>query len=323
MLSIVNHATDSAATSLDDAMIVRSLHCRGCQYDLRHLRVGGRCPECGLEIWETVLDAVDPAASRLPRLRDPDGVGNAMLWLMACLLAGTLLQLARPVAHVLDMLNLGIVRSFEAFAPPSLLWISGCVLLAGLWSMWKLAPPRGHEPGSPVWRDIWLIGGGLAGWALVVIVSYFRLMTQAPRGGPLEQRLVQTVVVLVGAAAVLTLMFGLRDVLRVIGERSREYRSARGGRQRIRDMIAATIAIGLGQLLRLIGILLEVAVLSTFGTIMIWISTLMLVIGLGYLVVNAWWIRRSLRQPPPTLRVLLDRSTASDAIGRSRSDTVG
>jgi hypothetical protein len=316
MRVIVKHATDSARTSLDDALIVRSLHCRGCQYDLRNLRVGGRCPECGLEIWETVLDAVDPAASRLPRLRDPNGVGNAMLWLMGCLLVGTVSQLARPVAHVVDMLDLTGARSIESFTPPSLLWISGCVLLAGLWSMWKLAPPRGHEPGSPVRRDIWLIGGGLTAWGILAIVSYFRLIAQGPRGGPLEQRLVQTVFVLAGVAALLTVMFGLRDVLRVIGERSREYRSARGGRQRIRDLIAATIAIGLGQLVRLLGELLEHGVLATFGTIMIWISTLMLVIGLAYLLVNAWWIRRSLRQPPPTLRELLDRSTINgDRVG--------
>ncbi len=35
------------------------------------------------------------------------------------------------------------------------------------------------------------------------------------------------------------------------------------------------------------------------------ISTLMVVIGLFYLVVNAWWIRRSLRCPPPRLDELI------------------
>jgi hypothetical protein len=31
----------------------------------------------------------------------------------------------------------------------------------------------------------------------------------------------------------------------------------------------------------------------------------MAVIGLAYLVINAWWIRQSLRQPPPSLGELV------------------
>ena len=35
------------------------------------------------------------------------------------------------------------------------------------------------------------------------------------------------------------------------------------------------------------------------------IATLMVVVGLAYLVMNAWWIRRSLRCPPPSLEQIL------------------
>ncbi len=35
------------------------------------------------------------------------------------------------------------------------------------------------------------------------------------------------------------------------------------------------------------------------------IATLMVVVGLAYLVMNAWWIRRSLRCPPPGLAEIL------------------
>jgi hypothetical protein len=45
--------------------------------------------------------------------------------------------------------------------------------------------------------------------------------------------------------------------------------------------------------------------LGQIGTVVVWITTLMLLIGMLYLVVNTWWIRRSLRKPPPPLDELL------------------
>jgi len=68
-----------------------SAYCRGCGYNLRGLTAGGRCPECGAEIWQTILHLVDPAGSRLPKLVNPNRVGNSLLWLMCCLLLSSLL----------------------------------------------------------------------------------------------------------------------------------------------------------------------------------------------------------------------------------------
>ena len=74
-------------------------------------------------------------------------------------------------------------------------------------------------------------------------------------------------------------------------------------------MIAAIIGTAAGQLLRLLALWTGVEVLATLGIVVNSICTLMVVIGLAYLVVNTWWIRRSLRCPPPRLQEVLGPQT--------------
>ena len=59
--------------------------------------------------------------------------------------------------------------------------------------------------------------------------------------------------------------------------------------------------------------------LATMGMVVTWISTLMLLIGLAYLVVNGWWIRRALCRPPPVLDEILD--SAADQAGPADSSS--
>src|SRR5438477_2160642 len=70
------------------ATVITPIHCRQCGYYLRGLRADSRCPECGLEIWQSVLHTVDPAASRLPMLRNPRAVGDGIFVLTMCMLLG-------------------------------------------------------------------------------------------------------------------------------------------------------------------------------------------------------------------------------------------
>ena len=62
--------------SLAREVLAVELKCRHCHYNLQALAVGGRCPECGLEIWQTLIREFDPELSHLPRLHNPQGVGN-------------------------------------------------------------------------------------------------------------------------------------------------------------------------------------------------------------------------------------------------------
>ena len=48
--------------------------------------------------------------------------------------------------------------------------------------------------------------------------------------------------------------------------------------------------------------------LVPLGTVVTSISALMVMIGLFYLVANAWWIRKALRCPPPRLEEVLGNS---------------
>ena len=97
-------------------------------------------------------------------------------------------------------------------------------------------------------------------------------------------------------------LLGLRGVLGVIGRRSREYRRSRGGRQGVEAMLAAIAGGLIGASIRHMAIVRFIPMNWRFmGAVVLWTSTLMVAIGLIYMVVNAWWIRQALRKPPPPM----------------------
>lgn len=267
------------------------VHCRRCGYNLYGLRAEGACPECGLAAWESILHTVDPAASRLPKLHNAKAVGDALVWLMTCAGVSAVILVLRPLALWIDSLDQRGLSDLAALAPPELRLLAGIGALAAVRGVFWLAPPQGAEPALR--RDLWLLGCGLAGWGISIIAVTWLDLSLAPAAAVGAARLAES------AAAVAGLL-GLGGVLTVIGMRSREYRTARGGRQSARAMVAAIIGTAIGQgiqvLARLNGWPAEAA---TSGIVITAIGALMLLIGLAYLLVNVWWIRRSLRRPPP------------------------
>ena len=296
-LSIVN--APSQPQSLAGAVGCSPLHCRGCGYNLYGLSAEGRCPECGLEVWETVVHTVDPAASRLPKLRNPRAVGNGLFWLTLSLFVAALILVARPVARGLDALT-GF-RDISAWTPPYLALVAGVVVLAGLIAVGSFAPPEGQRPHGSIGRDIRLLVAGMIAWALLIIIQPGLLRMPVPAWGCGLIRIAAAFGAMVG-------LFGLDGILRAIGQRSREFRTARGGRQGVLAMIGALAGVVLGELMGMGSAMSSRAGvgLATMGMVVRWISTLMLLIGLAYLVVNGWWIRRALCRPPPALDEILD-----------------
>jgi hypothetical protein len=283
---------------LSHCVIVRSLHCRRCGYDLRGLAPTGRCPECGSDVWVTIHSAVDPAGSGLPALRNPSSVGDGLLLSLVCIFIAGLGDVLRPALLGLDQLAPG-GAVLARFAPPGLPLYSGLVGLMGLAGVWLLKPPPGKEPPGAVWRDIGLMAVGLACWSL--LIALLGVMEVRNAGEPLRLivRLAMCIAAIVG-------LLGLKGIMAVIGRRSREYRTSRGGKQSAEAMSYAFAFGILGNLV----LLYEQTnpdrgVVYALGTTIVAASTLMLMIGAAYLVVNAWWIRTALRKPPPTLASLL------------------
>ena len=281
-----------------DAVIALPIHCRRCGYNLRGLPAVGRCPECGTDVWQTVLHTVDPTASSLPRLRNPRAVGDAMLWLMLCMLGATLLVLARPAARFADRFDPATADALSRHVPPEVVFGSALLAVAGFWSVVRLAPPRGQEPRGPVARDVRFVALGLVVWAISATARGLMV-----RVAPSPDARVADLAVTVALGAAAALVFaGLHGILRAIGLRSREYRTSRSGRQGVLVMIATVAGIVLGEIVTTLAdahAVVEVARITTM------VCGLMLVVGLGYLTMNAAWIRRALRLPPPSLAAVL------------------
>ncbi|MDY7109900.1 MAG: hypothetical protein SYC29_14810 [Planctomycetota bacterium] len=314
---------DRTASAIDDRELARSLYCRQCGYNLRGLRLGGQCPECGLDVWETVVATVDPAASRLPRLNDPRGVGLALVWLVGCLLLATLLMLARPVAlRVDETFSLSGASAVARFAPPWLMILAGGVTLAGLLSVWRLTPTGREDPRASARDGLRRLAVGLSMIGLLSIVGGAMMARPAAVPG-LGRFLIQGLGHVLMVTGLIIVLLGLRGLLRAVGERSREYRTARAGRQRSRDMIYAGLGLGAGELVRLVGVAAGLEILEAFGTVVLWISTLMLVIGLFYVLVNVAWICRSLSRPPPTIQQLLEAEIETERSGGPEPDEPG
>lgn len=284
-----------------EAVVLESVHCRKCGYDLRGLRADGRCPECGLGIWSSVQHTVDPAASHLPSLRNPGAVGNALVTLTACMCIGAIILLWPSVAMLLRSGSRPALRIWpEPFLISTWVW-AALIAIVGLWSVRTLAPPRGAEPTGTVWKDIWRITIGFAGALLFGALWVEFIFAQGLHG--VRQRL--AIHLAVAAYATIALI-GMRGVFNVIGYRSREYRRSQGGRQNVELIIAALVAGFLATMLHYLARMQWLPRMwINLSRMAIWASHFMVLIGLGYLVVNAWWIRRSLRRPPPAMDQVL------------------
>lgn len=220
-----------------------------------------------------------------------------MVALTASMLGAALLMLWPSVNAAMQANGRGV-----SLRVPARYWIlCGVVALMGLWAIRTLAPPRGAEPNGTVWDDIWRIIVGFTGG--LALGCAWSLFIDSPGLSGIRQRLALHV----AAAVFATIgLIGLRGVFNVIGYRSREYRRSQGGRQSV-ELIIAAIATGFAgaTLYYLCRMNLLPRDWTSIMRTLVWASHFMVLIGLTYLVMNAWWIRRSLRKPPPPLDQVL------------------
>lgn len=291
------------------AMVIADVHCRGCGYDLRGLPAEGRCPECGLEVWETIVSTVDPTASRLPRLTNPKAVGNGLLLLMVSFLLGGLSYATMPVFTGAVRAAAVTVRAGPVVWPRDLPMVAAVAGFLGLWAVTRLWPAQGAARGEPLRRDLRLLFGGLAVWTVFSLgwwLVRWRWLLALRMESETLSVLLSSLFYLALCAAALGALSGLGGVLREIGLRSRVYRRARGGRQQIQPMLAAVVGVAVGVLVQAIAPAIpRTRSIEGLGEVVIAVSMLMLIIGMLYLLLNAWWIRAALRQPPPPMDAIL------------------
>lgn len=236
-------------------------------------------------------------------------MGNALVWLVFCMLA-----VATLVAGHALMLTLGIAPQtqlplFSSMVPHDLLLFAALVAMTAIWSVIRFRLPWRGETMRSVHFDVWLVGAAVVGMTAACLLLWNRESEWAMRFVGLPPREVLAERFALHAALAVTSLVGwvgLHGILNTIGKRSRAYRTAEQGRQNIRPMIGATVAVAAGSGLRILGALLDGWVrIGHLGTVIVWVSALMVLIGLGYLLVNASWIRRALLNPPPQLEDLI------------------
>ena len=152
-------------------IVLSPIHCRRCGYNLYGLSADGPCPECGLDAWESILHTIDPASSRLPRIRNPGAVGNALLWLIVFVSTASLLLVVQPLARWIDAMDPVGLSRLEDWTPPWFSLLAGVIGLAALVWVRAMRPQAGEDSASPVWRDIRRLGIGVAAWSTLILAT--------------------------------------------------------------------------------------------------------------------------------------------------------
>jgi hypothetical protein len=292
-----------------ECVVADTLHCRRCGYDVRGLRADGKCPECGTDLWLTILHVTDPGSSTLPKLKNPRTVGFSLAWLMSCILIATLALAARfAMENVVTYLGPQPQQPWiQAVTHAPGMWVfSGIMGIISLLGVTRLARPRADEPSRLVRHALRWLTAGILGWSLIQIglaAMVWAEQTTMVRGYHL--------LAIVGDLGAMIGFLGLRGTYQAIGFRSSEFRTARG-RQGAGSMVVALWIDIAGRCLLIGQLTAESTHPPTYddpilGSVVVTVSNLMLLIGVGYLAANAWWVRSVLRKPPPTIDEVLIR----------------
>ena len=286
--------------SLIGRHVTQSLDCLGCGYELQGSAADGQCPECGLPVPFSLAGSIDPEAHRLPPVANASSVGWGLL-LGACALT-----VAASSVFVMSIREPSTLVGRSSSGWPAWPWwpLAAIVVILGLLGWWCIRPRKGQQ--DPV-------GGS---WSITTFLVGILLTAgaMAAAGGGFQWASGQVAAIL---AAVLPLpglaigLAGFRGVLLELGRRSRQFRSGAVRRQRIPSLLVAIGIVAAAWVALLI--LAEVGERdSTYWVIPVAIGlTAMLFVTVGhwYLMVNAWWIRSALCQPPRKLASYLSKDS--------------
>ena len=310
--------------SLVGRRIACRLRCSNCTYDLRGLEALGVCPECGASVRQSILRSIDPEVHAMPLVDRPVLIAVGVRWFFCTMVVSFLLWICSWVLtqlmiewndvdagqpggwpqQVRDAVNVGNMLLEVAM-------LAALVSLVGLWCMRSLVQSK--VSGKSLRILIQLAVGSIF-WVAALVLYWAqppggdlgvmaREMTSiGERGTWLVEPFLIALSPLVGGWIIL---LGLRSFFGELGRRSREFRTATTKRQKVLDVLWATLFWCMGGVLQLVGAANGLPTLVTFGTVVRVISGLLVIIGLVYLLMNLLWIAGSLASPPPKLHVLL------------------
>jgi len=256
-----------------------------------------------------LLEASGGGAGGPPLVR-ARSVGRAITWLMLTqLIAGVLLGVGPALPVVAAVIPFQGAEDTAAIERVTWwLWaLSSAAVLSGLFGVRTLAAPfaSGSDPESRRSAAILTVSLLVSGLILAIGSVLRWLWWETQRGVFVDsvalEWLMVTFALIVAAGAV---FYGDAAILRRIGARSRLYRQSRGARQGLRAMLYALLFIGIGAALVGAGDS-GIDALRPFGRFIIISSTIMVLIGQAYLLINVWWIRLALLEPPRRLAELV------------------
>lgn len=284
--------------SMSDPVIRRPLRCVQCGYDLEGLSARSACPECGREIVASLASSLDLTTAE--RETTPDA--RRVAWALFLATAGSLAASARLPEFAARAAARELSKS-EAESLPALLLklasglhftaILGAAL--GLFSLALVLPRRNER------RVMRIRVLGCVGFALWLALSV----------GPPNPFGLTATALPAGMA-----LLALSPLLRELGPRSRVYRDRESAKQRIDELLLALGIAGIAS-----GCAEFAAQDSTNESVVAVLRLVaiacggLLIVGLGYLAMNAYWILRSVLRPEPTLSEVF----GSDGPGRPPS----
>lgn len=283
---------DPAALEDEGPILTTHIRCVRCKYDLSGAPALGNCPECGLEVVVTLAQNSDPAVADLIRPQRPGLAAAGVMALALAPFVAVCIQGISPVLHFIDRLT-GRGAAFPSQIERPMWLIAGLVLLAAA----MLATRALSRRANPTLRTtaskylprsvatLWVWGLVLeAGFA----VSFLPGMELRSYGAiVLAAQLLPAVLYLTWAGV----------AIGRIGAHSRAYREARHGRQ---SGELVTITLAGAMTLSMIHPALEplgYPEIADISGILALVLTALSVLGLAYLVANAWVIGTALRRP--------------------------
>ncbi|MDG2291479.1 MAG: hypothetical protein P8L37_02390 [Phycisphaerales bacterium] len=309
---------------LDGRIVVSTVSCERCGYDVRGLSATGACPECGRSVQSSLVRWIDPEFHHLPQVANPKAVSFGLSWLGNLMLVsffawafGMVLTQAPfllfDTSGVSNTLLPGWFHASTGLGSWLLMLSPVCSLLA-IPVLFALTPLRQSQRVPKVWMIIGLLFSGLVLWTIAMVLQQWippggglhhlaRAATESGQSGRWELgSLILTLSPLPGGCV---LLFGIRSLLGELGRRSRLFRTATTKRQYVLDLLWATLFWTGGIVLQYGGGGMGVPLPVTFGSILRTVAGGFLVVGVLYLWLNLRWISAPLAMPPPKLRSLL------------------